>query len=99
LLHAIDLGPASFLLLLCCSANEKILVSAKSKISLTPRPFSKLDELSKLDGNITGLTTGFLELDNKTSGMQPGLLASPLKRPEQVTCYIAKHSQPNSWQK
>ncbi|MNR22489.1 hypothetical protein D3C85_1394450 [compost metagenome] len=35
----IDLGPASFLLLLCCSAREKILVSARSRISLTPRPF------------------------------------------------------------
>ncbi|SST05829.1 Uncharacterised protein [Acinetobacter baumannii] len=35
----IALGPESFLLLLCCSAKEKILVSAKSKISLTPRPF------------------------------------------------------------
>ncbi len=32
----------------------------------------KLNELSQTEGSITGLTTGFVELDNKTSGMQAG---------------------------
>ncbi len=31
---------------------------------------SKIDEMSKLEGNITGITTGFLDLDARTSGMQ-----------------------------
>ena len=34
--------------------------------------FDKLNELSQMEGSITGLTTGFVELDNKTSGMQTG---------------------------
>ena len=34
----IALGPCALALLLCCSAIEKILVSARSKISLTVRP-------------------------------------------------------------
>lgn len=42
---------------------------------------NKLDELSQLDGNITGLTTGFLELDNKTYGMQAGDLIIVAARP------------------
>ncbi|MFU8926730.1 replicative DNA helicase [Acinetobacter puyangensis] len=42
---------------------------------------SKLDELSKLDSNITGLSTGFVELDNKTYGMQSGDLIIVAARP------------------
>jgi replicative DNA helicase len=34
-----------------------------------------------MEGNITGLTTGFLELDNKTSGMQAGDLIIVAARP------------------
>ncbi|MFB2587367.1 replicative DNA helicase [Acinetobacter sp. c1-l78] len=41
----------------------------------------KLDELSRLDSNITGLSTGFLELDNKTYGMQAGDLIIVAARP------------------
>lgn len=41
----------------------------------------KLDELSQLEGSITGLNTGFLELDNKTSGMQAGDLIIVAARP------------------
>ncbi|TXJ10620.1 MAG: replicative DNA helicase [Acinetobacter sp.] len=42
---------------------------------------NKLDELSQMDGNITGLTTGFVELDNKTYGMQAGDLIIVAARP------------------
>jgi replicative DNA helicase len=43
--------------------------------------FDKLNELSQLEGSITGLTTGFVELDNKTSGMQAGDLIIVAARP------------------
>ncbi|PZQ87985.1 MAG: replicative DNA helicase [Acinetobacter johnsonii] len=36
---------------------------------------------NKMEGSITGLTTGFLELDNKTSGMQAGDLIIVAARP------------------
>lgn len=41
----------------------------------------KLDVLAQMDGNITGLSTGFTELDNKTYGMQPGDLIIVAARP------------------
>lgn len=43
--------------------------------------FDKLNELSTMEGNITGLSTGFIELDNKTSGMQAGDLIIVAARP------------------
>ncbi len=61
--------------------NNKKDSGPKAISSVTADVISKLDELSKLDGNITGLTTGFLELDNKTSGMQPGDLIIVAARP------------------
>lgn len=42
---------------------------------------AKLDELSKLDGNITGLTTGFIDLDARTSGLQKSDLIMLAARP------------------
>ncbi|MDI3236942.1 replicative DNA helicase [Acinetobacter ursingii] len=61
--------------------NNKKDAGPKSISSVTADVISKLDELSKLDGNITGLTTGFLELDNKTYGMQAGDLIIVAARP------------------
>lgn len=43
--------------------------------------FDKLNELSQMDGSITGISTGFVELDNKTSGMQAGDLIIVAARP------------------
>ncbi|MDO4223843.1 MAG: replicative DNA helicase [Acinetobacter sp.] len=42
---------------------------------------AKLTELSQADGDYTGLNTGFLELNNKTSGLQPGDLVIVAARP------------------
>ena len=42
---------------------------------------AKIDEMSKLDGNITGLTTGFMDLDAKTSGLQKSDLIMLAARP------------------
>ena len=41
----------------------------------------RIDELFKSGGKITGLTTGFLELDNMTSGLQPSDLVVVAGRP------------------
>lgn len=41
----------------------------------------KVEELQKNDSNITGLSTGFIELDNKTFGMQAGDLIIVAARP------------------
>ena len=61
--------------------NNKKDSGPKSISSVTADVISKLDELSKMDGNITGLSTGFLELDNKTYGMQAGDLIIVAARP------------------
>lgn len=42
---------------------------------------AKIDEMSKMDGNITGLTTGFIDLDAKTSGLQKSDLIMLAARP------------------
>lgn len=41
----------------------------------------KIDELSKLNGNLTGLTTGFMDLDDRTSGLQRSDLIMVAARP------------------
>lgn len=41
----------------------------------------RIDELFNSDGNITGLTTGFTDLDEMTSGMQPADLIIVAARP------------------
>ncbi len=42
---------------------------------------AKIDELSRMDGNITGLSTGFRDLDAKTSGLQKSDLIMIAARP------------------
>lgn len=42
---------------------------------------AQIDEMSKLDGNITGLTTGFIDLDSRTSGLQKSDLIMIAARP------------------
>ncbi len=42
---------------------------------------AKIDELSRMEGTLTGLTTGFLDLDAKTSGLQRSDLIMLAARP------------------
>jgi replicative DNA helicase len=42
---------------------------------------AKIDEMSKLEGNLTGLTTGFIDLDARTSGLQKSDLIMLAARP------------------
>ncbi|MBU3848091.1 MAG: replicative DNA helicase [Candidatus Acinetobacter avistercoris] len=53
----------------------------KSISTVAASLITKLDELSQMEGNITGLSTGFVELDNKTSGMQAGDMIIVAARP------------------
>lgn len=43
--------------------------------------FNKIEEMSKRQGGITGLSTGFIDLDNKTSGLQKSDLVLLAARP------------------
>ena len=61
--------------------NNKKDAGPKAISSVVANVFDKLNELSQLDGNITGLSTGFVELDNKTSGMQAGDIIIVSARP------------------
>ncbi|MCF8999930.1 replicative DNA helicase [Acinetobacter nectaris] len=61
--------------------NNKKSAGPKPITSVVSDVFNKLSELSQMEGNITGLSTGFLELDNKTSGMQAGDLIIVAARP------------------
>jgi len=45
------------------------------------RTIQRIDELSKLEGNLTGLSTGFEKLDDMTSGLQRGDLVIVAARP------------------
>lgn len=71
--------------------------------SVTTTILNRLDDLSKLDGNLTGLSTGFIELDNKTYGLQAGDLIIVAARPSMgkttfamnlVESVIFKHNLP-----
>lgn len=42
---------------------------------------AKIDAASKMEGNLTGLTTGFIDLDSKTSGLQKSDLIMLAARP------------------
>ncbi|OTG87488.1 replicative DNA helicase [Acinetobacter sp. ANC 4558] len=61
--------------------NNKKNAGPKPITTVVADVFDKLNELSQMEGSITGLTTGFLELDNKTSGMQSGDLIIVAARP------------------
>ncbi len=60
----------------------------------------KIEAASKAQGNVTGIATGFLDLDYKTSGLQPSDLVLIAARPSMgktalmlnITQYVAFHS-------
>lgn len=61
--------------------NNKKSTGPQPITAVVSSVFNKLNELSQLEGSLTGLSTGFLELDNKTSGMQAGDLIIVAARP------------------
>lgn len=48
---------------------------------LLKKAVDRIDELFNSDGNITGLSTGYMDLDEKTSGLQPSDLVIVAGRP------------------
>lgn len=77
----LDLAESNIFALTEQHNNQKKDSGPKNISSVTADVISKLHELSQLDSNITGLSTGFLELDNKTYGMQSGDLIIVAARP------------------
>ena len=71
------------------SAETKIFEVTQRKDKVGPEPlkslvkkvFSSLDERFKSDGGITGVPTGFTDLDGKTAGLQPTELIILAARP------------------
>ena len=61
--------------------NNKGAVNAVSIKSLLASAVKKIDENIKAGGNITGLTTGFIDIDNITSGLQSSDLIVVAGRP------------------
>jgi replicative DNA helicase len=57
---------------------EKGVESIKT---LLPTTFRKLEEMPQLQGQVTGLATGFTRLDEMTSGLHPGELVIVAGRP------------------
>nr|WP_136251043.1 replicative DNA helicase [Ningiella ruwaisensis] len=60
--------------------------------SVLKKTVDRLDELVKQDADVTGVSTGFHDLDKKTSGLQPSDLIIVAARPSMGKC-IAAESQ------
>ncbi len=55
--------------------------------SLLAKAVDKIETLYELDGDITGASTGFTDLDQKTSGLQPADLIIVAGRPSMGKCF------------
>jgi replicative DNA helicase len=62
-------------------AEEKISEGFSSMESVINESFKKLESVSAEDGFITGVTTGFIEFDKLTAGLQPSDLVILAARP------------------
>jgi replicative DNA helicase len=63
--------------------------------SLLAKAVDKIETLYDLDGNITGASTGFTDLDEKTSGLQPADLIIVAGRPSMGKTTIAMNMAEN----
>ena len=71
-------------------AQQQINASAFRPIaSIMQQVTENIDRLSSIEGDITGVPTGFLELDKKTSGLQAGDLIILAGRPSMGKTTIA----------
>ncbi len=61
----------------------------KSLKNLLKVSLAHIEELSKLDSNITGVSTGYAQLDEMTSGLQKGDLIIVAGRPSMGKCIVA----------
>lgn len=63
---------------------------------LLPKALDKLDELFHSDGELTGVSTGFKELDRKTAGLQKGDLIVVAGRPSMGKTSLAMNIAENA---
>lgn len=63
--------------------------------SLLAKAVDRIEALYELDGNITGASTGFTDLDEKTSGLQPADLIIVAGRPSMGKTTIAMNMAEN----
>jgi replicative DNA helicase len=64
--------------------------------SVLPRVVDRIDELYHSDGKMTGISTGFRQLDEMTSGMQPGDLIIIAGRPSMGKTTLAVNIAENA---
>jgi len=55
--------------------------------SLLAKAVDKIETLYEMDGEVTGVSTGFTDLDEKTSGLQPADLIIVAGRPSMGKCF------------
>jgi replicative DNA helicase len=64
--------------------------------SILPEVVNRIDELYHSDGSITGVSTGFKQLDEMTSGLQPGDLIIVAGRPSMGKTTLAVNMAENA---
>jgi replicative DNA helicase len=60
------------------------------------RTLDKIEELFNQDGNLTGITTGFVDLDNRTNGLQPADMVIVAARPSMGKTTLAMNIVENA---
>ena len=85
---------------------EKNIFNVSNKISsqhfvklgeVLKATFKKLSEVGQKDGHLTGITTGFAQFDEMTSGMQNGDLLILASRPSMGKTALALNMAVNAW--
>jgi replicative DNA helicase len=71
-------------------------VGFRSVKSILPEVVNRIDELYHSDGKMTGVSTGFKQLDEMTSGMQPGDLIIVAGRPSMGKTTLAVNIAENA---
>src|SRR6202142_2426642 len=71
-------------------------IGFRSVKSVLPRVVDRIDELYHSDGKMTGISTGFRQLDEMTSGLQPGDLIVIAGRPSMGKTTLAVNIAENA---
>ena len=71
-------------------------VGFRSVKSILPEVVNRIDEMYHSDGKMTGISTGFKQLDEMTSGMQPGDLIIVAGRPSMGKTTLAVNIAENA---
>jgi replicative DNA helicase len=77
-------------------AGSRGKVGLRAVKGILPEVVNRIDELYHSDGTITGVTTGFKQLDEMTSGLQPGDLIIIAGRPSMGKSTLAVNIAENA---